>query len=149
MGLNNQMYVRILLEDKANYSYTNDMIVMNSVIVNQKYFDIEKIGESSTISFSNDSNGSQYHTAKWTFSAKDLNNANKVNVYGYKEEPEVTDTGSFGFSSNNLTLVKRSNRNWDNSTFGRYPQADEELYTICQKEHHVNDTIHSTHQRKG
>ncbi len=136
----------IELSDKANYSYTNDMIIMNSVIINQKYFDVEKIGESSTISFSNDNNGSQYHTAKWTFSAQDLNNANKVNVYGYKEEPEVTDTGSFGFSSNNLTLVRRSNRSWDNSTFGRYPQADDEIvvpYQLIKKLFGIDWRLHN------
>lgn len=113
------------LEDKENYSFTNDFIVMNSVILNDEYFEIEKIGGSSVIGLSNRPNGYISHTAKWTFSAKDLSDPNKINTYGYNEPDGVPTQSSYAITSNKLSLIKRSN--WDSTTFGRYPQNDDEI----------------------
>lgn len=113
------------LEDKENYSFTNDFIVMNSVILNDEYFEIEKIGGSSVIGLSNRPNGYISHTAKWTFSAKDLSDPNKINTYGYNEADGVPTQSSYAITSNKLSLIKRSN--WDSTTFGRYPQNDDEI----------------------
>ena len=113
------------LEDKENYSFTNDFIVMNSVILNEEYFEIEKIGGSSVIGLSNRPNGYISHTAKWTFSAKDLSNPSKTNTYGYNEEDGTPTQSSYAITSNKLSLIKRSN--WDSTTFGRYPQKDDEI----------------------
>lgn len=137
---------QVELSDKANYSYTNDLIFMNSVIINEKYFNIEKTGESTIISFSNNANGSQNHTAKWTFSAQSLNDSSVTNVFGFKEDPEVTDVGSYGFTYDNINLVKRSNYSWDNRTFGRYPTADDEIvipYQLVQKLFGVDWILHT------
>lgn len=113
------------LEDKENYSFTNDFIIMNSVILNDEYFEIEKIGGSSVIGLSNRPNGYISHTAKWTFSAKDLSDPTKINTYGYNEPDGVPTQSSYAITSNKLSLIKRSN--WDSTTFGRYPQNDDEI----------------------
>lgn len=115
----------IEVDDKENYAYTNDFIFMNSVILTDEYFEIEKIGKSSVMGFSNRSNGYINNTAKWTFSIKDPNNPSKTISYGYNEEDGTPTTTSYAISSNNLELMKKDN--WDNETFGRLPKADNEI----------------------
>lgn len=115
----------VKIEDKENYSFLNDFIFMNSVILNRQYFDIEKIGDNSSMGFSNSKNGQLNSVAKWTFSIKDPNDPNKTNYYGYNEPDESYTTGVYAISSNNLNLIKRNE--WDTSTFGRHPQNDDEI----------------------
>lgn len=115
----------IEVDDKENYSYTNDFIFMNSVILPEKYFNIEKIGKSSVMGFSNRSNGYINNTAKWTFSIKDPTNQSKTIYYGYNQESGTPNQSSYAITSNSLNLIKRNN--WDNATFGRYPQNENEI----------------------
>ena len=60
----------IEVDDKENYSYTNDFIYMNSVILTDEYFEIEKIGNSPVMGFNNNATGAANNTARWTFSIK-------------------------------------------------------------------------------
>ena len=71
---------------KENYSFTNDFIFMNSVILTEEYFDIEKIGKSSVMGFNNSNTGSANNTARWTFSIKDPNNPGAIKSYGYNDQ---------------------------------------------------------------
>ena len=113
------------LEDKENYSFTNDFIVMNSVILNEEYFEIEKIGKSSVIGLSNRPNGYISHTAKWTFSIKNPNNPSQTISYGFNEEDGTPTESSFSITSNKVNIIKRSY--WDNTQFGRAPQNENEI----------------------
>ncbi len=115
----------VKLEDKENYSFTNDFIVMNSVILNEEYFNIEKIGDASVISVSNRDNGFINNTAKWTFSVKDKNNPNNTISYGYNVENGSQTKTTYAISSKDLNIIKRDN--WDGRTFGRLPQNDNEI----------------------
>ncbi len=112
-------------EDKENYAFINDFIFMNSVILNDEYFDIEKISDNASIGFSNDKNETINNFARWTFSAKDPSDPSKTNYYGYNEPDETPSEGIFAISSDNLTLINRSS--WDSSTFGRHPENDDEI----------------------
>lgn len=113
------------LEDKENYSFTNDFIVMNSVILNEEYFEIEKIGKSSVIGLSNRPNEYISHTAKWTFSIKNPNNPSQTISYGFNEEDGTPTESSFSITSNKVNIIKRSD--WDNTQFGRAPQNENEI----------------------
>lgn len=113
------------LEDKENYSFTNDFIVMNSVILNDEYFEIEKIGKSSVIGLSNRPNGYINHTAKWTFSIKNPNDPSQTISYGFNEEDGTPSESPFSITSNKVNIIKRSY--WDNTQFGRAPQNENEI----------------------
>jgi ABC-type antimicrobial peptide transport system permease subunit len=119
---------------------------MNSVILNDKYFEIEKIGKSSIIGFSNDVNGQITCVGKWTFSAESLANPGVTNYYGYNmPEGQSPILGSYGITANNTELVKRYSR-WDNSTFGRYPITDNEIvisYKLVNKLFNLNWTMYN------
>lgn len=115
----------IEVDDKENYAYTNDFIFMSSVILTEKYFNIEKIGNSSVIGVSNRDNGHVNNTAKWTFSIKDPLDPSKTIYYGYNQESGTPNQSSYAITSNKLNLIKRTS--WDNATFGRYPQNDDEI----------------------
>lgn len=133
-------------DDKENYSFTNEFVVMNSVILNDKYFEIEKIGKSSIIGFSNDVNGQITCVGKWTFSAESLTTPGVTNYYGYNmPEGQSPILGSYGITANNTELVKRYSR-WDNSTFGRYPITDNEIvisYKLVNKLFGLNWTMYN------
>ena len=115
----------IEVDNKENYSFTNDFIFMNSVILTGKYFDIEKIGKSSAMGFNNSNTGASNSTARWTFSIKDPSNPSKTKSYGYLVEDGTQTKTSYAVSSTNLDLIKKNE--WDNSTFGRYPQNENEI----------------------
>lgn len=115
----------IEVDDKENYSYTNDFIFMNSVILTDEYFEIEKIGKSSVMGFSNKSNGYINNTAKWTFSIKDPNNPSKTISYGFNEEDGTPTTTAFAVSSNQLELIEKGGR--ETGTYGRHPKTDDEI----------------------
>ncbi len=111
-------------DDKENYSYLNDFIYMNSVILNSKYFDIEKTGDSNIMAFNNYTNASNNSLANWSISKT---TATGTNTYAADK--------AIGFTNNDLSLVKCYRDSWRNNVYGRAPQADNEIvisYTIIK-----------------
>lgn len=109
-------------EDKENYSFQNDFIFMNSVILSEEYFDLEKTGTSSIIPLSNYTNASVNSTAHWSFSTNDINNIDpNSDIVTY------SSNGSIGLTHNNLEIIKARRY-----TFGTHPQNDDEIVISWQ-----------------
>ena len=111
-------------EDKENYSYYNDFIFMNSVILNDEYFEIEKISDNPSMLFINSNTEEINNMASWTFSVKDLQDETKTIYYGYNEQDEDPTLGSYAISSNNLDIL--ADDGWL-TPFGRAPESDDEI----------------------
>lgn len=111
-------------EDKENYSYINDFIFMNSVILNSNYFDIEKFSDNSAMLFTNSNNENINDIARWTFSVKDLNDSTKTNYYGYNELDDSPTLGSYAITGNDLDIL--GSNHWI-TPFGRAPEKDDEI----------------------
>lgn len=106
----------IEFDDKENYSYLNDFIYFNSVILNEKYFDIEKIGHTNIIALNNYTNAETNSLGNWSISRT---TSTGTNTY-------VTDH-AIGITNNNLSLVKCYRETWRNNVYGRAPETDDEI----------------------
>lgn len=111
-------------EDKENYSYLNDFTFMNSVILNDEYFEIEKISDNPSMLFINSDTDEKNNVANWTFSVKDSTDSSKTIYYGYNEPDEDPTLGSYAISSNNLNIL--ADEGWL-TPFGRAPESDDEI----------------------
>ncbi len=112
----------VKLDDKDNYSYLNDFTYMNSVILNTKYFDIEKAGSSNHMAFSNSSTKG---LGSWSISTQSKTEAGVINTYA----PEK----NIGITNSDIDLVK--SYQYGNNVFGRNPEKDDEIvlsYTMIK-----------------
>lgn len=112
------------VDDKENYSYTYDSIFFNSVILNEIYFNIEKIGDSKVLAFNNRANGAQNSLGKW-----------RVEVVNKSLVPEGSDgyyesSSTIGLTTDNLSISRSSSRSYSGTYYvyyGRAPENSDEI----------------------
>lgn len=110
------------VSDKANYSYEYDFLYFNSVIIDELYFNLEKIGPSKLLSFNNRPNGSVNSLGKWRVELADKN-LKSEDADGFYEA-----NSPIGLTTETVNLCNyRNNHNNRQYNFGHAPQADDEI----------------------
>lgn len=111
----------VKVSDKENYAYTNDFLMMNSVILPETCFNIEKIDVAKNILFSNRFSSRQ-SLANWKVSlTSSLSTSNPISY------PSNNQQFSFGTTYQELNIETFRIGKWYNEEFGRLPLTDDEI----------------------
>ena len=137
------------VSDKENYSYLYDSLFFNSVIINEKYFEVEKITDTNTLLFSNRSGSQSQITGNWKIEALNKN----VYING-SHTGVVEDNAVIGLTTDSPKLT--GYRSWQPSTysyrttfFGHQAENEDEIvipYTWIQSLYGFDWSIDNTSQ---
>lgn len=97
--------------DKENYAYTNDLIFMNSIILPEKYFNIEKDKDTSFLVFSE---------PQYNFSSSDVWSI-------VANDKEFANGRTLSVSSEEITVDKIKSKYFSAINMGRKPSNDNEI----------------------
>jgi len=96
--------------EKQNLSYFNDMVIMNSIVIPSKYFEIEKAN----------------NTGITTFTKKGINRAEWLLSVEKTDSIKNTVPEELSFTSNDVVIANYSDR-WGTYYYGRKPTNDDEI----------------------
>lgn len=104
--LNNTQVSGIDDSNKQNYSFINDFTIMNSIVIPERYYNVEKVNVSKILRFSK----SGHTTYEWDI----------------KTDTATCDTHNIYLKQDGLTIASRS-YGWGQYVYGRQPNNENEI----------------------
>lgn len=104
--LNNTQVTDIDDSSKQNYSFINDFTIMNSIVIPERYYNVEKVNVSKVLRFSK----SGHTTYEWDI----------------KTSTATCDTSNIYLKQDALTIASRS-YGWGQYVYGRQPSNENEI----------------------